>query len=57
VQTLRTLFFFKECSSMTPQHHVDPQKTPFPYDIIISKSKIRAGDSVDVVIKGKSSQV
>jgi hypothetical protein len=37
-----------------PQHHVDPQKSASPYDIILSKNKIRGGDSIDVTIKGKS---
>ena len=39
---------------MTPRHHVDPQKTPFPYNINLSKSKIRPGDSIEVTIQGKT---
>lgn len=42
-----------ECSSMTPRHHVDPQKGPSPYDIILDKKAIKAGDTVLVTIKGR----
>jgi hypothetical protein len=44
------------CSDGIPQHHVDPQKTPAPYDISLSTSKIRSGESVEITIKGKSSE-
>lgn len=40
--------------SKVPQHHVDPQKSASPYDIILSKNKIRSGESIDITIKGKS---
>jgi len=39
---------------MTPRHHVEPQKSAFPYNIILSKSKIRAGDTIEITIQGKS---
>lgn len=39
---------------MTPRHHVDPQKSAFPYNIILSKNKIRAGDTIEVTIQGKT---
>lgn len=41
---------------MTPRHHVEPQKGSFPYDIILSKNKIKAGDSIEITIKGKSAE-
>lgn len=44
----------EECSSMTPRHHVDPQKSAAPYDFIIDKKFIRAGESVTVTLKGRS---
>lgn len=44
----------EECSTMTPRHHVDPQKGPSPYDITIDKKFIRAGESVTVTIKGRT---
>lgn len=43
----------EECGSMTPRHHVDPQKGASPYDIILDKKAIRAGDTVLVTIKGR----
>ncbi|XP_070505549.1 putative defense protein Hdd11-like [Chironomus tepperi] len=43
-----------ECSSMTPRHHVDPQKSAFPYNINLSKKKIRAGDTIEITIQGKT---
>lgn len=39
---------------MTPRHHVEPQKSAFPYNIVLSKKQIRAGETVTVTIKGKS---
>lgn len=39
---------------MTPRHHVDPQKSAFPYNIILSKNKIRAGDIIEITIQGKT---
>lgn len=44
------------CDDMVPQHHVDPQSTKAPYDFIISKSTIKAGDTVQITIKGKSAE-
>lgn len=44
-----------ECTSMTPQHHVEAQRGAFPYTITINKNKIRAGETVEVTIKGKKS--
>lgn len=43
-----------ECGSMTPRHHVEPQRSNFPYSIVLSKNQIRAGETVSVTIKGKS---
>lgn len=42
------------CEDMTPQHHVDPQKSKAPYDFLLSKSSIKAGDTIQVTIKGKT---
>lgn len=42
-----------ECKTMTPRHHVDPQSGPSPYDIILDKKNIRAGETVLVTIKGR----
>ncbi|KAG5883230.1 hypothetical protein JTB14_011422 [Gonioctena quinquepunctata] len=41
------------CDDMTPKHPVDPQKSPLPYKISVSKNEIKAGDAVDIVISGK----
>lgn len=41
-----------ECSSMTPRHKVDAQKGVSPYDIILDKKAIKAGETVLVTIKG-----
>lgn len=43
-----------ECATMTPRHHVDPQKSAFPYTINIAKRSIKAGETVEVTIKGKT---
>lgn len=43
-----------ECSSMTPRHHVDPQKSAMPYYISFDKKQIKAGETVTVNIRGKS---
>lgn len=43
-----------ECVSMTPQHHVEAQKSAFPYSINIAKRQIRSGETVQITIKGKS---
>lgn len=43
-----------ECATMTPRHHVEPQKSAFPYTINVSKNQVRAGETVEVTIKGKS---
>lgn len=42
------------CEDMTPQHHVDGQTSPVPYQFILSKRSIRAGDTIQLTIKGKS---
>jgi len=46
----------EECSTMTPRHHVDPQKGPAPYDVSIDKKFIRAGETVTVTIKGRTQE-
>ena len=43
-----------ECESMTPRHHVEAQKSAFPYNIVLSKKQIRSGETITVTIKGKS---
>lgn len=43
-----------ECSTLTPRHHVDPQKSPFPYTINLSKKQVRAGETIEVTIRGKT---
>lgn len=43
------------CDDMIPQHHVDPQTTPFPYKITVTKKSIKAGDRVQVIISAGGS--
>jgi hypothetical protein len=45
-----------ECTTMTPRHHVDPQKTPFPYNIVLSKTQLKAGETIKVTIQGKTAE-
>jgi hypothetical protein len=40
------------CADMKPQHGVDPQPSTAPYQVSLSKNRIRAGDRVDVTIRG-----
>lgn len=42
------------CINMTPQHHVDPQLSEAPYNLILSSDKLTSGQSVDIKIQGKS---
>lgn len=42
------------CSDGIPRHHVDPQKSAFPYNILVSKKQIKAGETIDITIKGKT---
>lgn len=42
------------CGDMTPQHHVQPQKSPSPYTVRVSSTQIRSGEPVTVDIKGNS---
>lgn len=42
------------CEDMTPQHHVAAQTSKVPYDLILSKNAIRSGDTIQIVLKGKS---
>ncbi|XP_014249583.1 putative defense protein Hdd11-like [Cimex lectularius] len=44
------------CEDMTPQHKVPPQKSRSPYVIRLSRTKIHAGESVDVTITGKTTE-
>lgn len=44
----------EECSTMTPRHHVDAQRGAAPYDIVLDKKNIKAGETVTVSIKGRS---
>lgn len=46
-----------QCDSMTPKHGpVQPQKSAAPYDIILSKKSVRAGEKIDITIKGKAKE-
>lgn len=45
-----------ECSGMTPQHRVEAQRSAAPYDILINKKSIKAGETIEVTIKGKSKE-
>lgn len=40
------------CSDMIPRHPVDPQTSRAPYEVQVSKNKIRSDDTVDVTIRG-----
>lgn len=40
------------CFDMVPQHHVDPQVSAAPYQVVSSKKQLRSGDIVDVTIHG-----
>ena len=42
------------CGDMVPQHHTDAQSSAAPYTITLSKNRIRAGETIEVTIKGKS---
>ncbi|XP_046472885.1 putative defense protein 3 [Neodiprion pinetum] len=44
------------CESMTPGHLVDPQTTPSPYVILLSKNSILGGESITVTIKGRDKE-
>lgn len=41
------------CFDMVPQHHVDPQVSTAPYEILLSKNQLVAGkqDKVDITIR------
>lgn len=41
------------CVKMEPQHGVDPQESPAPYTLLLSTSSIRAGDEVELELRGK----
>jgi hypothetical protein len=43
------------CDSMIPDHHSTPQSAPSPYTITPSKSKVKAGEPVEVTISGSDS--
>lgn len=45
-----------ECLTMTPRHHVEPQKTTFPYNIVLSKNVLKGGETIKITIQGKSSE-
>ncbi|XP_055599319.1 putative defense protein Hdd11 [Uranotaenia lowii] len=44
------------CDDMVPQHHTDPQKTPAPYQILLSKKGIKSGEGVTVTVQGNSAK-
>lgn len=41
------------CENMTPQHHVEPQRSAPPYVLEVSKDTIRAGDTVELTLRGQ----
>ncbi|RZC32835.1 Reeler domain containing protein [Asbolus verrucosus] len=41
------------CDDMTPKHPVEPQKTPLPYNVAVSRKEAKAGDIIDITISGK----
>jgi len=43
------------CDSMIPDHHATPQSVPSPYTITPNKSKVKAGEPVEVTISGSDS--
>ncbi|XP_046737770.1 putative defense protein Hdd11-like [Diprion similis] len=45
------------CETMMPGHGVDPQTTPSPYDILLSKNSILGGESVTVTVKGHDQEL
>lgn len=40
------------CPNLTPQHGVDPQQSSPPYSLSVSSLLVRAGDTVNVTLKG-----
>jgi hypothetical protein len=42
------------CDDMTPKHPVEPQKSPLPYTISVSKKEAKGGEVVDITIGGKT---
>lgn len=42
------------CADMTPQHHVAPQSSPAPYQLGLSANQVRAGDTIELELKGLS---
>jgi hypothetical protein len=42
------------CDDMTPKHPVEPQKSPLPYTISVSKKEAKGGEIVDITIGGKT---
>lgn len=42
------------CGDMIPKHHTDAQSSAAPYTITLSKNRIRAGETIEVTISGKS---
>lgn len=41
------------CGNLTPQHHVDPQRSSPPYILEVSKNSIKAGDIVELTLRGQ----
>lgn len=37
---------------MTPQHGLEPQKSPAPYRLLLSTNSIRSGGEVELELKG-----
>uniref|UniRef100_A0A336KCX4 CSON005752 protein n=1 Tax=Culicoides sonorensis TaxID=179676 RepID=A0A336KCX4_CULSO len=44
------------CDDMVPQHHVAAQTSKVPYDLVLSKNSIKAGDTIQITLKGKSAE-
>lgn len=41
------------CENMTPQHHVDPQKSAAPYILEVSQQSVKSGDTVELTLRGQ----
>ncbi|XP_056631289.1 putative defense protein Hdd11 [Diorhabda carinulata] len=42
------------CGDMIPQHPVDPQSSPFPYKIAVSKDQVQPGQTIEISVNGGS---
>ncbi|XP_053672329.1 putative defense protein Hdd11 [Anopheles nili] len=44
------------CGDMIPQHHTDAQKSAAPYQIILSKKQLKAGEGLTITVQGNSAK-